>query len=935
MTKKTKQNKKRTKELITLIILLLIPLLLTLKISWAMPQIQLISQTNPLEYTGIQTITLNITSNTNNTTIAQAFIEFDGQNHTVEGEGSVYAYSWVPLNKGTNTYKIYATDSLNETQNYTNIFVVQDTTPPEIIETQPQGLLDYNLIELKAITNENCTCKYDEVDVSYDSMTFGLSGEGEEHTKLRMFGDGEHTLYVRCKDFEDNIGQSQAINFTIDTSSPGISGIKPTGTLTQEQITLSFNTNEIATCRWDKTNQDYDSLYNQFQTTGATLHEQPLTLIQGINTYYVSCKDLLGNYNDPPITINIELNFPPTISIDIHRNSSYKALRQGTYEVNLLASEPLSQAPSLKLRYSNKQINIPLEGSSENWEGYLIIPENSGEHAAEFLYQGKDAKGMTGTEITSGKLVLVDTNPPSEPRSLRLFNENNKIKLSWDYEGEKTHHFNIYRSTTGKTDKSDFKTITEVNPYQDADVINKIGYFYRLSAVDQAGNEGLLSEEKFIMTEFQNASPGFKQEPELLLIINNKINQLERKVQDLEVKIAELEATTDSDLLHIINEQELVSKLREIKSQIRTLIGELKTYRETKLSKEELDTKAEIIDAKIEEYEKDIIKEVRVRNKIQNEQVTEENLLQRAIEEYFKNKALTKEQKTEYYTRTKKLQEEIRILQEIISYEIEYEYKEDERITLIRETILLPEGLEGVLIQEIIPKDVIKISEITFRNTPAELNAIGALWFLRDLENSEIKYTTFNKKDLNQLQTIKTILLYDIDEFLNTLSEENLTSSSQITGEAVAGEDKEFALTKFVLIPLGIIILIGLLIYYFIFLKTEHGYEKEIMTRIDKQEKEALEKAKIPGKKSALIFNEKTMVSDSKSGLDTLFVFIQRAYEGLERNDIRAAYEQYSLALLFYNRINLRLKDRLKANLEMNTLSEEIKKTVEAKHLYT
>ena len=938
--KNTKQKHEiKRKQANTTLILLILFILLTFSSAnpaSALPQIQLISQTNPIEYKEIQTITLNITTPPN-TTITRALIEFDEQNHTLQKQDpGYYTYTWIPSHKGINTYTIYATDSSNETQNYTNSFFVQDTTSPEIIETQPQGILDYNLIELKAITNENSTCKYDEVDVSYDSMTFGLSGEGLIHTKLRSFGNGEHLFYVRCKDPENNIGQSQTISFTIDTQPPAISGITPTSTVNQEQVTLRIHTNEIATCKWSKTNEEYDYLDNQFQTTGATLYEQPLTLLEGINTYYVSCKDQIGNYNNPAITINIELNLPPTASITIEKNDSYKALNQGTYKVSLTTSEPLSKTPLLKLRYSNKIINIPLEGSADNWQGYLIIPNQAGEHIGEFIYTGTDTKGSVGTEITSGKLILIDTTPPPEPKSLRLLNENNKIKLSWEYEGEEPHHFNIYRSITGKTDKSDFKTTTPETTYSDADVINKIGYFYRVSAVDKAGNEGPLSEEEFIMTEYQNTTSQFKQDPELLAIINNNINRLEKIVQNLEIKITELEETTDQDLLQLINEKDLVTQQKNIKDKIQTLIGELKTYRETRLTKEELNTKIEIINTKIKEYQKDILKQVIIKNKVQAEQLVDENLLQKAIQEYLKNKALTQEQRTTYYSMIRNLQEEVRILQEIISYEIEYEYKESQRITLIKETLLSPKELKGVLVQEVIPRDVIKVSEIIFRTPPHELNSIGVLWLIRDLDGAEVKYTVPGEKDLNQLQRIRTILLYDIDEFISQLSAETNTSTT-ITGKAIAEKKGEFSITKSILIPLGLLLIIVLLIYYSVFLKTETSYEKEIMSKVDQQEREALMKIKIPIKdtNSGVVSEQQSRVSGSEPGLDALFTLIQKAYEALEHKDIRTAHQNYSLALSYYSRMNLSVKNRFKANFELNSLREELIKATKPKDLYT
>ena len=111
MSKKTKTHQIKARKYLNLIILLIISLLI-IGAANSMPEIHLMDQTDPLEYGGIQTVNLNITSNT---IITQALIEFNGQNHTLEKQGGHYAYSWLPAHKGVNTYKIYVADALNET----------------------------------------------------------------------------------------------------------------------------------------------------------------------------------------------------------------------------------------------------------------------------------------------------------------------------------------------------------------------------------------------------------------------------------------------------------------------------------------------------------------------------------------------------------------------------------------------------------------------------------------------------------------------------------------------------------------------------------------------------------------------------------------------------------------------------------------------------
>lgn len=942
-TKKKSVNKEKTANL-SIIILIFILLSLALASSaTAAPQIHLINQTDPVEYGEIQKIMLNIianntnetTNSTVNITITQALIEFDQQNHTLEQGTGHYTYTWIPQQKGINTYKIYATDSSNQTQKYTSSFQVTDTSPPIIIETQPKGTINYNLVEIRVTTNKNSTCKYDQANISYDSMYYSLSDQGVNHTQLRSFGDGEVMLFAKCKDASNNIGQSQAISFKIDTLPPIVTEITPTGTVNQAEISLRVSTDELSTCRFGKIHQAYDSLESQFQTTGATLHEQPLKLSQGINTYYIECQDRAGNKNEI-IVLNLELNLPPTASISIERNNTYSALSQGTHYLSLTTSKSLSQAPTLKLRIGNRLTNIPLEGSSQSWDGYFIIPSDTGDDVGEFQFEGIDTKGTVGTEITSGKLILIDTTIPLTPTSLKLANENNKIKLTWEYDGEDIDHYNIYRSTAGNTDKANFKTIAIGKTYLDSDVTNKIGYFYRISAVDKAGNEGLLSDEEFLMTEFQNITSQFKQDPEILAIINSKISELEAVVQDIDVKISRLEETTDQDILEIVNQEGLVTKQKEIKSKIQTIIGELKTYKETKLTKEEVNAKIAIINTKVDEYYKGIIKEVKLINKVQKEQAPEEGVVQESINEYLKDKILSDDKKETYNKKTKALQEEARIQQELASYEITYEYKESDKVMLIREAIISSKDLEGVVAQEIIPKDALKVSEITFDTPPANLNRLGAQWTLTNLNNLEITYKIHEEKDLNQLQVIRTVLLYDFEFFLSNLSDSQLNESSQVTGKAVSENKQGFSITKIILIPLGILIIIILLTYYFVFLRTDKMYEKDVMMEMDRQEEKVINSINLPNKpinaSSALQIGTKT---NSNQNIAIIHSQIQQAYYELEQGNLDSAYETYSQALSLYLSSKLNLKDRLRANFEMNTLRDHLIKAKKPKDLYT
>ena len=897
---------------------MLIFALLAMPLISAEPQIQLINQINPLELGNIQTITLNIITNE---TLVIKEIEFDYQNHTLQKQGELYVYLWKPTTTGILNYKIYATDNKNQTSTLEESFTVQDTTPPHIIGTNPTGKLDYNLVEIRIITDENSTCKYDTSDVTYDSMALGLSGSGTIHTKLRSLSEGKYKFYTSCKDLYNNIATNSVIEFTIDTKPPTILNINPTGTITDPEITMSFNTDEIATCKWSTTNQGYETMSNMFSTTGATRHEQPMTLEEGINTYYLSCKDEIGNANNPLI-INLELNRPPTAVVKLNKENEYTKVSSGTYEITLETSEQLISQPYLALKFGRNIQEIGMQGSGTSWNGYLILSDSIGEAVGEFLFKGKDKKGTQGTEITDGKLVLIDTKDPLQPKGLNLKNQDNKIMVSWLYEGEEINHFNIYRSTTGKTDQTDFKTATFAEQYADVDVEHNIGYFYRISAVDNAGNEGLLSEEEFIMTKKENNTAVFTQDPEILSMINTKLSGIENLIREIEVKIAELEGTSDQDVLLVVNDLNLIAEQQDVKTSMQSLIGELKVYKETSITKQELVSKISVIDAKIGEYQKKILFDVRVQNKVETEQILEENLLQETINEYLETTTLTSEQRALYNEKTKSLQQEARIKQQLIKYELVRKNQEVESIIIIKETILFSSELKNVLVQEVLPKEVIKVSDIEFDVTPKALNKKGALWSLRALPNSEVKYKTLQPTNLADLRSIKTLLLYDIEQFLSDLSSEELENT--VTGEVTKESTGGFSFSN-LWVLLGVAIILGLLGYYFLYLKPEH-YDNQLINNINNRENGFLSKINVHESERLI----KGIYQDDflKNDLQVILGFVQMVYQALEEKDLEIAQRQYSLALSCYYKAKLGLKSRLKANYELNTARDKFEEVL-------
>lgn len=97
-----------------------------------------------------------------------------------------------------------------------------------------------------------------------------------------------------------------------DATPPEISGGAPSGSQESgaREATISVKTNENATCKYSKIPDiGYDSMLETFDTTGGRVHTSSVSgLLDGNTyTYFVRCKDELGNMNakDYPITFSV------------------------------------------------------------------------------------------------------------------------------------------------------------------------------------------------------------------------------------------------------------------------------------------------------------------------------------------------------------------------------------------------------------------------------------------------------------------------------------------------------------------------------------------------------------------------------------------------------------------------------------------------------
>lgn len=210
-----------------------------------------------------------------------------------------------------------------------------DTAAPTVSSPMPTGTLYDSYITLSVTTSEPASCRYSWYDKTYDAMTLSFASDNRYyHTApITLSQYGYYVVYVRCKDDAGNPNLSSAkIGFRYasrtpidtgggggggttvpkDTAAPVISSLFPTGDIKDATTTISCITDEKATCKYDTTDASFDSMANTFDadSTGKSFSKSINLNKAGSYTFYVRCKDALGNKSSASSQIGFNYVIP-------------------------------------------------------------------------------------------------------------------------------------------------------------------------------------------------------------------------------------------------------------------------------------------------------------------------------------------------------------------------------------------------------------------------------------------------------------------------------------------------------------------------------------------------------------------------------------------------------------------------------------------------
>lgn len=181
---------------------------------------------------------------------------------------------------------------------------------------------------------------------------------------------------------------------------------------------------------------------------------------------------------------------PPTIAILVHdgmKRSDKFAHKTGDLIKVAMEGDPRLRA-FFRIGDFKKEIPLKEEEPGTYTGSYKVMP---GDNVEEALITGlliNDA-GNTAEWVDVLGPVTIDTTPPGTPKGLNVIGRDKITDLNWSKNVDKDiAGYKIYRSTTPLTGYQEVGT-TELTTFQDKNLNNETSYYYKVTALDLAGNE--------------------------------------------------------------------------------------------------------------------------------------------------------------------------------------------------------------------------------------------------------------------------------------------------------------------------------------------------------------------------------------------------------------------------------------------------------------
>ncbi|MFW9826514.1 MAG: hypothetical protein ACFFEY_02720 [Candidatus Thorarchaeota archaeon] len=373
------------------------------------PTIENLSKSaDPLELGQLETIQADVIDTEG---VSKVIIEIDGLNYTMTNIGGKrYEYTWKPEITGTEIFKIYANDSLNNWNQLVDSIVVLDTTPPTI------GNLTENYDPLEL--GDTIIISIDAKDLSGIKEVI-IEFENTNHTMNYIGGNtwvydtwipdtiNNYTYIVYSEDNSDNWNTTVGVIKVIDTTSPILTNLYESADPLELGQTELIQINAIDLSPIIYMLIEIEGTNYTMSNIGGSLWEYNnwLPTSTGIKLYKIYTSDVSNNRNLLIANISVIDNKGPVLS---NLNENWDPLELGETELIQINVTDLSGVSHVLIEIEGVNRTMSKVGSFI-WEYNNWAPNSVG--LKLYKIYANDTFGNWNS-ITNN-ITVVDTNGPT------------------------------------------------------------------------------------------------------------------------------------------------------------------------------------------------------------------------------------------------------------------------------------------------------------------------------------------------------------------------------------------------------------------------------------------------------------------------------------------------------------------------------------------
>jgi len=562
-----------------------------------------------------------------------------------------------------------------------------------------------------------------------------------------------------------------------------------------------------------------------------------------IKNYYLKCVDTSVNYTEPPETnVRVRINIPVSVTSISFPDVTTPMLPAGRFEILVQTSKPVQGTPTFKYSFDRtKYYSLPLfsvDGLGKNWMSYLIIPSSVQEEAVYFQFQGVDLEGNSGDQISTIYGVFpIDTQKPKMITNIVAQGNVGEITLNWNLDSKNIDHYIIYRSNSPGVQYTDEYANTTEEPYKDYAALKGKNYYYRVAAVDEAGNIGDLSKEVSSTSLQDNTSVNSSGlSPSLLGQVQNFLIKADSVLSNIESIKSSISLKGDEEN-KLFSDLGFSGQLSQAVSQIKGIERAANTLKLQDLTQQELSSQIDTLNLKLQVAEKQIPESLVIVDHGSDTSIPSENDITKALLEYnssFSQSEVSKAVKiTIDYIKSSGLQ----IKSDYYGVQVNYLDGSTSTLSVVSRSIEGQiERMEDSYFIEDIPKEIASSSsDLDVKSGSFKVvKSDPVLSFATDTK--KILYYVDGKNSISSLEGSNLVLI----------KMSSSSSGSIVTGSLISVDSETKTYGG---IGLGVLVAILLLVYFF-FLKKKNLSEKgkefiDVLEKIGEEiKKDNLDKSK-------------------------------------------------------------------------------------------